>query len=85
MTNNAYLLMQAWLNSIWKLFTSWYIPGTNFTPGQWLFFLLMLPLIVKLVKGVLTLGLAEIFSDRGEPSNSGVVNDGDNYHVTWIG
>lgn len=63
MTSDAFLLMQAWLVNIWRLFTSWHIPGTNFSPAQWFFFLLMAPLTVRLVKSILTFALAEFLSD----------------------
>lgn len=70
MTSDALQLMRAWINGIWGLFNSWYIPGTRFTPAQWFFFLLMVPLVVKLLKATLTLGLAEFYSsDRGGSDN----------------
>lgn len=65
MTNDAFLLMQGWINGIWRLFTSWYIPGTRFTVAQWLFFLLVLPFTVTAVKAIITFGFAEMFRDNG--------------------
>lgn len=40
-----------WLTSnLWLFFTSWYIPGTNTTPAQWLYFILLIIVFVPVVK-----------------------------------
>lgn len=69
MTTDAFLILKAWIDGIWKLFTCWYIPGTRFTPAQWFFFLLILPLTVKLIKSMLTLSLADYFSEPVSKTN----------------
>ena len=38
MTQDAFSIVVAVFSNMWKLFTGWYIPGTNITPaGFWLF------------------------------------------------
>ena len=39
MTSDALLVVQCLFSTIWSLFTSWYIPGTNVTPAQFFLFL----------------------------------------------
>lgn len=39
MTNDAILVLECLFESVWLLFTSWYIPGTDVTPaGAFMFF-----------------------------------------------
>lgn len=39
MTDDAILVLECLFDSIWMLFTSWYIPGTDVTPaGAFMFF-----------------------------------------------
>ena len=39
MTSDALLVVQCLFSTIWTLFTSWYIPGTNVTPAMFFLFL----------------------------------------------
>ena len=39
MTSDALLVVQCLFSTIWSLFTSWYIPGTNVTPAMFFLFL----------------------------------------------
>lgn len=39
MTSDALLVVQCLFSTIWELFTSWYIPGTNVTPAMFFLFL----------------------------------------------
>lgn len=39
MTDDALLVVQSLFSVIWRLFTSWYIPGTNVTPAVMALFL----------------------------------------------
>lgn len=39
MTNDAVLVLQSLFQTIWRLFTSWHIPGTNVTPASFFLFL----------------------------------------------
>ena len=40
MTADALLVLQTLFQSIWMLFNSWYIPGTNVTPAAFFIFLI---------------------------------------------
>lgn len=39
MTSDAILVVDCLFKSIWKFFTTWYIPGTNVTPAVMFLFL----------------------------------------------
>lgn len=40
MSNDALAVVQCLFNTIWALFTSWHIPGTNVTPASFFLFLI---------------------------------------------
>ena len=40
MTSDAILVLDCLFSTIWSLFTSWYIPGTQTTPAQFFLFLI---------------------------------------------
>lgn len=50
MTSDAILVLQTLFTTIWRLFTSWHIPGTNVTPGAWAFFALNVVLVLRIGK-----------------------------------
>lgn len=50
MQSNAYLLLRMFLEQTWRLFTSWYIPGTRITPAALGFFFLALEFGIWLLK-----------------------------------
>lgn len=50
MTSDALLVVLTIFNTIWKLFTSWYIPGTNVTPAGIAFFVLVSSLALRIFK-----------------------------------
>lgn len=50
MTADAFLLMRGFIEQIWRLFNSWYIPGTRITPAAMGFFYLAVSLGVWLLK-----------------------------------
>lgn len=39
MSNDALLVVRCLFQTIWRLFTSWHIPGTDVTPAAFFFFL----------------------------------------------
>lgn len=49
MTNDALLVVETLFSTIWSLFTSWYIPGTNVTPAVALFGILFFTVFIKIV------------------------------------
>lgn len=50
MTSDALMVIHFLFTSIWSLFTSWYIPGTNVTPAAMAFFLLAGVVILRILK-----------------------------------
>lgn len=56
MTNNFFLALQWWFSSAWRLFTSFYIPGTNVTPAGMLLFGASAYVGVKFVKYIFFTG-----------------------------
>lgn len=55
MTNDALSVVSVLFSTIFRLFTSWYIPGTNVTPAVALFGILFLTLIFRILAKVLGL------------------------------
>ena len=49
MTDDALLVVQCLFQTIWKLFNSWYIPGTNVTPAVAFFGILFIAIMFKIV------------------------------------
>lgn len=54
MTSDALLVVQCLFSTIWSLFTSWYIPGTNVTPAMFFLFLGSAGLGITFVARLLT-------------------------------
>lgn len=54
MTSDAILAVQCLFSTIWSLFTSWYIPGTNVTPAQFFLFLGSASLGITFIVRILT-------------------------------
>lgn len=50
MTADSLLIVQFLFTTIWRLFTSWYIPGTNVTPAAMAFLVLASSFIIRWVK-----------------------------------
>lgn len=47
MSADAIAIVKFLFETIWKLFTSWYIPGTNVTPAAMAFFLLVSSFVLR--------------------------------------
>lgn len=52
MTDDALLVVKSIFESCFKLFNSWYIPGTNVTPAVALFGLLFLAILFRIITHV---------------------------------
>lgn len=50
MTADALQVVRFVFTEIWKLFNSWYFPGTNVTPAGMAFFILASVMIIKIIK-----------------------------------
>lgn len=53
MSSDAILVLRTLFEVIWKLFTSWHIPGTRVTPAAWFFFVLGCVLALKVLKRIM--------------------------------
>lgn len=47
MVPDAVLVVKCLFTTIWSLFTSWQIPGTNVTPAMWAIFALLFIFVLK--------------------------------------
>ena len=47
MTRDGLLVLECLFGNMWRLFTSWYIPGTEVTPAGFLVFLAFAGLILR--------------------------------------
>lgn len=65
MTQNGFTFLSGFLAQVFRLFTSWYIPGTNVTPAGLMFFLLCIPFAFKFIRR-LFIGFSDGASSRGE-------------------
>ena len=50
MSSDAVLVARTLFFTIWRLFTSWYIPGTNVTPASMGFMVLSFSLVLRFLK-----------------------------------
>lgn len=50
MTADAILVVRTLFTTIWRLATSWHIPGTQVTPAAWGFFALTVILVLRIFK-----------------------------------
>lgn len=50
MTSEVLSFLEGVLSVLFKLFTSWYIPGTNVSPAMWFVFLLSVVVLFRFLK-----------------------------------
>lgn len=71
MTSDAIQIVRFLFTTIWAMFTSWYIPGTNVTPAGMAFFLLLSSFILRSIGYILNRSGAFVpgpSSDQGSGS-----------------
>ena len=56
MSSDARLVLQCLFQTIWQLFTTWCIPGTNVTPGAFLVFLVFACLVFRFIQSLFGVG-----------------------------
>lgn len=61
MTNDSLSVLVCLFQSVWKLFASWYIPGTNLTPAVFFFGIAFCVLVMRFLRSALGL-----FGSEGE-------------------
>lgn len=69
MTSDALLVVQCLFSTIWQLFNSWYIPGTNVTPAVAAFGCLFLGICFRFIGQFF--GLWESISRSSHRSSKG--------------
>lgn len=57
MTNDGILVLQCLFGNVWRLFNSWYIPGTKVTPGSLLMFLAFAGLVLRWLSRLFDVGM----------------------------
>ena len=55
MTNDALSVLVCLFQTVWKLFSSWYIPGTNLTPAVLFFGIAFAVLVMRFLRSALGL------------------------------
>lgn len=68
MSSDALLALGSIFGTIWRLFTSWRIPGFSFTPAAWAMFSAFFLLLIRFVRRLV--GTAQVSGDGDEPSYS---------------
>lgn len=56
MTQEVLQFIAGFFREFWKLFNSWYIPGTNVTPVGMILFCSWVPFTLKFIKELIGLG-----------------------------
>lgn len=56
MTTDAVEIVRLLFEVVWRLFSSWYIPGTHVTPADFFLFLILAGMGLKFLKSLLGLG-----------------------------
>lgn len=70
MTSDALLVLQTLFGMIWRLFTSWKIPGTNTTPAAWFLFVVFAVTSLRFLKSLVP-GLTSGFLRSRDSSDKG--------------
>lgn len=69
MTDDSLLVLRCLFATIYRLFTSWYIPGTNVTPAMAFFGILFLSLVFRFVADFLM--VFQPMGSSGKPHDNG--------------
>lgn len=74
MTSDAVFILSNMLSQAWRLFTSWYIPGTNVTPAALALFGIVAGVSIKFIN-TFVLGTHVLSSLKGKPNKKGDDSD----------
>ena len=77
MTDDAMLVLSGLFGIFWKLFNSWYIPGTNVTPAEFILFVLSIGIFLRFL-GDISFGLLRAYRDAPGPGISRIGGNGRN-------
>lgn len=83
MTSDALQVLSFVFTTIWRLFTSFEIPGTHTTPAAWALFSLSVILAVKLVRMFLALPTSETYDT--DQSSFGPKSDSSPWNSKGVG
>lgn len=72
MDSRGLQLMRLIITQSWRLFTEWKLPVVNFTPASLLFFITLFPMIVALLKSILTLTLDSMVNFKPSNGDTGI-------------
>nr|DAM04774.1 MAG TPA: hypothetical protein [Inoviridae sp.] len=70
MTSDAIRFYLGYIPQIWKFFTSWSIPGTDFTPAALCFFVLSVGLVIRTFKRLTSVPDASFGSSNSRSKSS---------------
>ena len=65
MTQDAYLIFSTLIRQIWRLFSEWYIPGTNVTPAGFMLLVAFLAVVLRFLKRITW----TVFDEQGTKGN----------------
>lgn len=68
MTADALAVVQVLFGTIWRLFTSWRIPGTHTTPAAFICYMLVCGLALRFVQRLFSISSSDDNPD-GKPDN----------------
>ena len=77
MTNDALSVLVCIFNTIWRLFNSWYIPGTNVTPAVAMFGIVFCVIMFNFISSALGIWENNTKSSLRESSNKVKMKKGD--------
>lgn len=64
MTSDAIQVLTFVFTSVWRLFNSWYIPGTHTTPAAFAMFSLTVLLTIKILRMIFNSGVLDGDDDK---------------------
>lgn len=79
MTSDGLLVVQFIFSTIWRLFTSFEIPGTHATPAEFALFSISFVLAIRLLRLVLKLSGGDDFSSSSTRGSQSGPSSGSNY------
>lgn len=69
MTSDGLLVLECLFSTVWRLFTTWNIPGTAVTPGGFLAFLVLAGIVLRWLSRLFEVQLgARVVWDRTPPT-----------------
>lgn len=68
MTSDGLLVLECLFSTVWRLFTTWNIPGTAVTPGGFLAFLVLAGIVLRWLSRLFDVQMgASVVWDKAQP------------------